>query len=68
MRGRPGAFERLLTGLPALRDSGIPFGFLITLTQFNAHHLERAAGFAREQGAAMLQVHPLQPTGGSRAR
>lgn len=66
MRGRSGAFERLLAGLPALRASGVPFGFLITLTQFNAHQLEWAADFARDQGAVMLQVHPLQPTGRGR--
>lgn len=63
MRARSGAFEKLQRGLPALRRAGIPFGFLITLTQFNAHHLEWAAEFAAEQGAVMLQVHPLQPTG-----
>jgi MoaA/NifB/PqqE/SkfB family radical SAM enzyme len=63
MRGRSGAFERLLTGLPALRASGIPFGFLITLTQFNAHQLEWAANFARDPGAVMLQVHPPHPPG-----
>ncbi len=63
MRGRAGTFEKLLTGLPSLREAGIPFGFLITLTQFNVHHLDWAAGFAHEQGARMLQVHPLQPTG-----
>ena len=63
MRGQAGVFERLLSGLPALRRAGIPFGFLVTLTQYNVHQLEWAAEFAVQQEAALLQVHPLQPVG-----
>ncbi|WP_432837809.1 radical SAM/SPASM domain-containing protein [Dactylosporangium sp. CA-092794] len=63
MRAKPGAFNALCRGLESLRASGIAFGFLFTLTQYNVHQLEWAAQFAIEQGASLLQVHPLEATG-----
>lgn len=59
MRANPAAFEVMARKLPALRDSGIPFGFLFTLSRDNAHELDWAADFAADAGAALLQVHPL---------
>ncbi len=67
MRGRPGAFATLAGRLDALRQRTIPFGFLFTLTQHNVHQLEWAAGFAAEQGAQLLQIHPLEAVGAGRA-
>jgi MoaA/NifB/PqqE/SkfB family radical SAM enzyme len=63
MRGSPRAFERMRLRLEGLRAAGIPFGFIFTLTYSNAHELEWAAAFAAEQGAALLQVHPLEEFG-----
>lgn len=66
MRGHPRAFATMQRRLPALRDAGIPFGFIFTLTQYNLHELLWVAEFAIEQGAALLQVHPLEPVGRAR--
>jgi MoaA/NifB/PqqE/SkfB family radical SAM enzyme len=63
MRGRDGAFAALKRNLEGVRASGVPFGFLFTLTMHNVHQLEWAAQFAVQQGAALLQVHPLEATG-----
>lgn len=66
MRAHPRAFETMAAKLPALRDSGIPFGFVFTLSGANLHELEWAARFAAAQGALMLQVHPLEEVGRAR--
>jgi MoaA/NifB/PqqE/SkfB family radical SAM enzyme len=63
MRNAPRAFERMCARLAALRASGIPFGFIFTLTFHNIHELDWVAEFAIEQGAALLQIHPLEPVG-----
>lgn len=63
MRAHPRAFATMASRLDGLRGSGIPFGFIFTLTQYNLHELEWAAGFAVEQGARLLQIHPLEPSG-----
>ena len=62
LRG-PGAFGLMAARLPALRASGIPFGFLFTLSEASLHDLAWVAEFALEQGAALLQIHPLEQTG-----
>jgi MoaA/NifB/PqqE/SkfB family radical SAM enzyme len=63
MRGSPRAFETMQERLPLLREAGIAFGFIFTLTQFNSNELEWVAAFALEQGAQLLQVHPLDVVG-----
>lgn len=63
MRADPHAFERMVRRLEGVRASGIPFGFIFTLTQHNVHELEWAAQFAYEQGAKLFQVHPLEEVG-----
>jgi MoaA/NifB/PqqE/SkfB family radical SAM enzyme len=63
MRARTGAFAAMEAGLDVVREYGIPFGFLFTLTQYNVHQVEWAAAFAIEQGAALLQIHPLEASG-----
>lgn len=67
MRG-PDAFARMRRHLSGLRASGIPFGFLFTLTQGNLHELDWVAEFAADQGAALLQVHPLELAGRAASR
>ena len=63
MRAEPKAFAKMAAQLPSLRESGIPFGFIFTLTQFNLHELPWVAQFAAEQGAKLLQIHPLEEVG-----
>lgn len=63
MRGRSGAFKSLEKRLEGVRRSGIPFGFIFTLTQHNVHELQWVAEFAVGQGARLLQIHPLEEVG-----
>lgn len=66
MRGDPRAFSTMASRLEGVRRSGIPFGFIFTLTLHNLHELEWAAGFAVDQGASLLQIHPLEEAGRAR--
>jgi len=66
MRGAPRAFESLVRGLPMVRNSGVPFGFIVTLTLTNAGDLDEIARFAVDNGAALLQIHPLEEVGYAR--
>jgi MoaA/NifB/PqqE/SkfB family radical SAM enzyme len=63
MRASERAFEQMSSRLEGLRQSQIPFGFIFTLTQHNLHELEWVAAFALEQGASLLQIHPLEMSG-----
>jgi MoaA/NifB/PqqE/SkfB family radical SAM enzyme len=63
MRNAPRAFESMHKRLDPLRRSGLPFGFLFTLTHQNISDLEWVAEFAAAEGAELLQVHPLEETG-----
>ncbi|MDQ8044064.1 MAG: radical SAM protein [Solirubrobacteraceae bacterium] len=63
MRRRDGAFAQTVKNLQVVRDSGIPFGFLFTLTQYNASSLEFVVRLAASEGARSVQVHPLTLTG-----
>jgi MoaA/NifB/PqqE/SkfB family radical SAM enzyme len=63
LRNAPRAFETMHNRLSGLRSSGIPFGFLFTLTHDNVDDLGWAADFAAREGASVLQVHPLEETG-----
>jgi len=57
------AFDAMKARLEGVRQSNILFGFLFTLTQTNLDELDWVAHFALEQGAKLLQVHPLEHTG-----
>lgn len=63
MRGDRRAFGQMSSRLPAVRDSGIAFAFITTLTMHNAHELEFVFERAAEYHAALVQVHPLEPDG-----
>ncbi len=54
-----GAFERTVENLAVLRESGVQFGFIFTLTQHNVDSLEFVVRLAAEHGARSVQVHPL---------
>ncbi len=66
MRGDPRAFSTMASRLEGLRRSEIPFGFIFTLTLHNLHELEWATAFALDQGASLLQIHPLEEAGRAR--
>jgi Fe-coproporphyrin III synthase len=63
MRASDEAFERMQANLERVRQSGITFGFIFTLTQFNVNEIDWVARFAVEQGARLLQIHPLEEVG-----
>ena len=63
MRSSPQAFETMQKRLPLVRATGIPFGFIFTLTQYNLDEMDWAANFAHEQGASLFQIHPLEEVG-----
>ena len=63
IRSHPGAFEKMASYLGNLREYGVKFGFLFTLTQHNLHELQWVADFALAQGAQLLQIHPLDEVG-----
>lgn len=63
IRGSNYAFDNLLVGLDKIRESGIRFGFIHTVTRQNWEHLLWVAEFAYENGASLLQIHPLEIDG-----
>lgn len=63
MRGSEKAFDTLVSRLESVRSSGIPFGFIFTLTQHNLDELPWVASFSLNSGGKLLQVHPLGSVG-----
>lgn len=63
IRGHQRAFEIMRSRLAGLRESGIPFGFIFTLTQHNLDELDWVSQFAIREGAQLLQIHPLEEAG-----
>ncbi len=63
IRGNARAFDRLESGLDEVRASGIPFGFIHTLTRRSGEHLDWLGDFAATRGARLLQIHPLEKAG-----
>jgi Fe-coproporphyrin III synthase len=62
-RGHPRAFEHMAAGVCHLKEAGVPFGFIFTLTLYNLDELGWIAEYAVDQGASLLQVHPLEEVG-----
>ncbi len=63
MRRHARAFEGMQTGVARIRDAGITFGFVHTLTRHTWGHLPWLAEFAAAQGAKLLQIHALESAG-----
>ena len=59
MRGSETAFPRMKQGLAVLRDEGVPFVLVFTLSRANADRLSWVYEFADEVGASAVEVHPL---------
>lgn len=57
------AFDILDVHMRTVHESGIPFGFISTLTMTNVGELQFVVEYAREHGASFVQVHPLELEG-----
>ena len=62
-RGLPGAFARTLAGIEACRRAGLTFQLHFSVTDDNAGELDSMIAFAREVGAAVLNLFFLVCTG-----
>lgn len=67
IRRSPTAFARMLKGLAVVRGAGLPFGIAHTVTRDSLPDLPWMAEFAVEQGARILQLHPLGMVGAAEA-
>jgi MoaA/NifB/PqqE/SkfB family radical SAM enzyme len=63
MRGDARAHERLMAGLNLVRERGVAFGFIHTLTRKSWEHIEAIVDFAARSGASLVQLHPLELVG-----
>jgi Fe-coproporphyrin III synthase len=66
IRGRAGAHPAAVAALHRLAAAGVSFGVITTLTAGNVAEFAEVAATAAEAGAALLQVHPLEPEGAAR--
>ena len=62
-RGLEGAWRRTMAGIDACRRAGLMFQIHFSVTDDNAAELDEMIGFAREAGAAVLNVFFLVCTG-----
>ncbi len=62
-RGLPGAFARTLAGIEVCRRAGLTFQLHFSVTDDNADELEAMITFARDVGAAVLNIFFLVCTG-----
>ncbi|MFT7514010.1 MAG: MoaA/NifB/PqqE/SkfB family radical SAM enzyme [Candidatus Omnitrophota bacterium] len=63
IRCNPKAFDKMVANLEQVRKAGIPFGFAHCVTKESIEDLPWLLEFAIEQGAKLLQLHPLTFTG-----
>lgn len=63
LRQHPTAFARMERGLAVLRDEGVGFKLLGSVSADSLADLPWMASYAAEQGASMLQIHPIEPAG-----
>jgi MoaA/NifB/PqqE/SkfB family radical SAM enzyme len=66
LRARPHALDKMRERLAHVRDAGVPFGFIFTLTLGNLDELRWVTELALEEGAKLLQIHPLEQVGRAR--
>jgi MoaA/NifB/PqqE/SkfB family radical SAM enzyme len=60
IRGQKGAFDKMMKGVQVLQSLQKTFGFIHTITPESWSDLIRLAAFAHENGAKLLQLHPLE--------
>lgn len=63
LRNSAHAFDLMAARLQGLRERNMNFGFIFTLTQHNLNELQWVVRFALEEGAKLVQVHPLDDVG-----
>jgi MoaA/NifB/PqqE/SkfB family radical SAM enzyme len=63
MRSQPGAFKKMREGAAILRDSIKTYGFIHTLLPDSWKILSWLAGFAVDEKASLLHLHPLEMSG-----
>ena len=63
MRNQPDAFSSMEARLSGLRQSGIPFGFVFTISRYNFRDLDWAVDFALKHRARLIRFHLLEEAG-----
>ena len=63
MRSQPGAFKKMREGVAILRDSIKTYGFIHTLLPESWKILSWLTGFAVDEKASLLHLHPLEMSG-----
>lgn len=63
MRGQPRAFAKVLTAMARLADAAIPFGISCGIGPGNVGEIDDIAAATCAAGAALLQLHPVEPSG-----
>lgn len=63
IRGQKGAFDKMMKGVEVLRRLQKPFGFIHTVTPQSWNSLLWLGDFAYDNGAKLLQLHPLEMHG-----
>ena len=63
MRKSAAAFDGAMRGLTLVKEAGIPFSVIHTVTEATLPHLRWLAETAKCMGARSLQLHPLELTG-----
>jgi MoaA/NifB/PqqE/SkfB family radical SAM enzyme len=63
IRGQKGAFDKMIKGVNVLQSMQKPFGFIHTITPESWDSLLWLAEFAYDNGAKLLQLHPLEMYG-----
>lgn len=63
LRLMPGAFDKMMEGVAVLQKMEKNFGFIHCITPQNWEQLFWLGDFAYEQGASLLQLHPLEMSG-----
>ena len=66
MRNAPLAFERMRANLDGMRKTGIPFGFIFTLTQHNLHELRMGVTGLRGRTGGIAPADPPARRGRTR--
>lgn len=60
---REGAFAQTVANLAAPRGSGVPFGFILTVTAANAGSVDGVIRLAQAEGARSVELRLREPTG-----
>lgn len=63
IRGQAGAFDKMMKGVAVLQSMEINFGFIHTVTPQSWDSLLWLSEFAYNNGAKLLQLHPLEMYG-----